>query len=90
VGRDAKGVYAYSNVCTHQGGRVPAPDASGVSKCCLHGSKYDVNGDVIAGITTSQNPLPHYEVRLEGSGIDVTVVVNLSAEVTDRKARLAL
>lgn len=88
VGRDAQGVYAYSNVCTHQGGRVPAPDSHGVSKCCLHGSTFDQNGDLLKGITASQKSLPHLDVRLEGSGADATIVVRLDVELGDRTTRL--
>ena len=90
VGRDANGVYAYSNVCTHEGGRVPAPDAEGISRCCLHGSKFDRAGGIVSGITPGQRDLPHYRVRLEGTGSDAVVVVNLSEEQMDRSARLAV
>ena len=90
VGRDEKGVYAYSNVCTHQGGRVPGPDAEGISRCCLHGSRFDRTGALVSGITPGQGDLPHYRLHLEGTGVDAVVVVDLSQEQMDRSARLAL
>lgn len=90
VGRDAQGVYAYSSVCTHSGGAVGAPDAAGVSKCCLHGSKFDRNGDLVKGIVPGQDDLPHYQVRIEGSGTDAMVIVRVGEVEPDRAARVAV
>jgi Rieske Fe-S protein len=90
VGRDAEGVYAYSSVCTHSGGVVEAPDAKGISRCCLHGSEFDTNGDVVKGIVPGQADLPHYKVRIEGSGSSATVIVSVGTSEPDRAARVAV
>ena len=88
VGRDALGVYAFTNVCTHQGGHVLPPDASGVSHCCLHGSQYDTNGDLVKGVAPGQTSLNHLKVRLEGVGTGAVVVVSLTEVESDRAARV--
>jgi nitrite reductase/ring-hydroxylating ferredoxin subunit len=73
VGRDANGVYALSNSCTHQRGTVTAPDASGTARCCLHGAEYDGTGAVTKGIVPDQPALTQWSVRLEGFELVVRV-----------------
>ena len=90
IGRDDRGVYAYSSACTHAGGLVPIPDNMGVSKCCLHGSQFDRNGDVIKGVVASQASLRHLKVRVTGSAAQATVYVDLAQEETNRQSRVSV
>ena len=85
IGRDDLGIYAYSNVCTHQGGIVPVPDATGISSCCLHGSKFDATGALVKGVVGSQGDLPHFVVRIEGD----EVVVRVGDVELDRSFRVS-
>jgi Rieske Fe-S protein len=72
LGRDAKGLYAMTSTCTHEGcdmiadGRV---SGNGVV-CSCHGSTFDLNGNVTHGPATE--PLAHFEVNVDAMG-NVTV-----------------
>jgi hypothetical protein len=41
VARDQAGLFAHSNVCTHEGCEVPTPDTNGVSVCPCHLARFD-------------------------------------------------
>ena len=68
LGRDAGGLYAMTNTCTHQGCDAE-PVGSGSSatvRCPCHGSQFDRNGAVVRGPASS--PLTHFAVSVDGSG----------------------
>lgn len=73
VGRDERGLFAYTFVCTHNGCAVPAPTSrdSG-SRCLCHGSRYDGEGMVTEGPATQS--LANYRVFVCGG--DVYVLPN--------------
>lgn len=62
LGRDARGVFAFSATCTHSGCVVGAPDTSGNMVCACHGSRFDGAGRVLNG--PAREPLQHYRVRV--------------------------
>jgi Rieske Fe-S protein len=62
IGRDARGLFAYSAVCTHQACTVQAPDAEGVTVCNCHGSRFDGSGRVVRG--PASEDLDHFAVRV--------------------------
>jgi Rieske Fe-S protein len=82
VARDAMGLYAYSNVCTHQGYTIPIP-VMGVSTCPGHASQFDANGDLRPGPGPATINLPHYPVMINSG----RVMVDTSMTVTDRTTR---
>ena len=58
--RDDLGLYAISSVCTHLGCLV---SYDGIQfECPCHGSKFDLNGDVLNG--PAQSPLVHVELTV--------------------------
>ena len=68
IGRDAKGVYAMTLTCTHQGCDIATRGAvapSGVS-CSCHGSTFDANGNVTGG--PASGPLAHFAVTADSAG----------------------
>ena len=68
VGRDARGLFAYSSVCTHAGCTVPAPSsASSGSTCPCHGSRYDNDGMVTGG--PAMRSLVNYELIVCGGNV---------------------
>jgi Rieske Fe-S protein len=80
VGRDASGVYAMTLICTHAGCDMSSEgsvSAQGVD-CFCHGSRFDVNGDVING--PAQSPLEHFQVTVDASG---AITVDASVTVAD-------
>lgn len=89
VARDAGGIFAYSNVCTHGGCTIPTP-SSGTSECPCHLSTYDATGTLLRGQSGSQPSLPHHPVRLEGSGATAQIMVNAGATLSDRNSRVAV
>ena len=72
IARDAKGLYAMTTTCTHQGcdlassGRVSGTEI----QCACHGSVFDANGGVVNG--PAQKPLEHFAVSVDASG-EITV-----------------
>ncbi len=72
--RDAEGVFAVSNVCTHLG-CIVKPSATGFY-CPCHGSRFDRTGQVLAG--PAPRPLPWLAVRKAGEN---TYVVDEEKEV---------
>ena len=51
LGRDANGLYAMSNICTHEGCAMEVSNSGGADKliCNCHGSTFDANGGVTRG-----------------------------------------
>ena len=80
VGRDVRGLYAVSAVCTHLGCIVR--DAESGFACPCHGSRYDDTGHVIAG--PAPRALSFVRLKLEVNG---AVYVDL-ADVVDPDVRL--
>ncbi len=61
IGRDARGIFAYSNVCPHRSCAVPAPaSATATSRCPCHSAIFTSEGAVVSGPTT--RPLVNYPV----------------------------
>jgi Rieske Fe-S protein len=67
VGRDARGVFAYSSVCTHNGCTVPAPSGGKPSSCPCHGSQFSGDGANVRG--PASRPLANYRVVLCGADL---------------------
>jgi Rieske Fe-S protein len=89
VARDANGLFAYSNVCTHEGCPIPVPATDGTSTCPCHHARFDAQGDNLVGPNGRGTlaPLPHFAVTLEGSGPDARIVVDTGTRQLDRTAR---
>ena len=68
LGRDANGLYAMSNVCTHEGCTMEVGGAGGAAElvCNCHGSIFDANGGVTRG--PARAALAHYKVDLASDG----------------------
>ncbi len=68
LGRDTVGLYAMSNVCTHQGCAVGVIGAAGQEtlSCPCHGSAFDANGAVTRG--PARTPLAHYQITSAADG----------------------
>ncbi|MFO0608383.1 MAG: Rieske (2Fe-2S) protein [Polyangiales bacterium] len=70
VGRDARGIFAYTNVCTHRSCAVPAPaSAAATSRCPCHGATFTSEGAVVSGPTST--PLRNYPVYVCGGNVYV-------------------
>lgn len=82
--RDDAGFYAFRNKCTHDGCEVPCP-IDGVITCPCHGSKFNLNGDVIGGPALTD--LRHYLVTFECVGEDVKIYVDKDTVLDDRQTR---
>jgi Rieske Fe-S protein len=79
VARDAGGVYAMSNVCTHAGCLLDDSShtvAAGLT-CPCHGSAFDGNGGVTRG--PARDALQHYAVTIAADG---TITVDGSQPVS--------
>ena len=69
LGRDAKGLYAMSLQCTHQGCAVVQQSGNQLL-CPCHKSVFDSNGAVLVG--PAKLPLPHFAVTVDAAG-NITV-----------------
>jgi cytochrome b6-f complex iron-sulfur subunit len=73
----AGGVYALSAVCTHLGCITRYLSDEGVIACPCHGSRFDLEGNVVHG--PAPRPLPWIEVREDATSgvliVDTGVVV---------------
>jgi Rieske Fe-S protein len=65
LARDAQGLYAMTNTCTHEGCDV-APSSGSTLYCSCHGSRFDDNGAVLHGPASS--PLVHFAVIVDAAG----------------------
>jgi cytochrome b6-f complex iron-sulfur subunit len=70
--------YTLSAVCTHLGCITNWKPDQGIIACPCHGSKFDTEGNRIAG--PAPRPLPHYSIVLNDQG---RLVVDKSAVVND-------
>jgi nitrite reductase/ring-hydroxylating ferredoxin subunit len=68
LARDTNGLYAMTQVCSHQGQLVSILAAGGttVLHCYGHGSEFTTNGAVLTGPAT--RPLEHFRVDLAADG----------------------
>jgi Rieske Fe-S protein len=68
IARDARGIYAMTLTCTHEGCDIATEGTVSASSivCGCHGSEFDANGDVVRGPATS--PLDHFAVTTDTSG----------------------
>ena len=82
VGRDARGLFAYTSVCTHNGCTVPAPSAGAGSSCPCHGSTYNSEGMVTGG--PAARSLDNYRVVV--CGTDVYLQMSMVVPVGTRTA----
>jgi cytochrome b6-f complex iron-sulfur subunit len=85
IARDAQGVYAMTLICTHQGCDMSMQglvSASGID-CGCHGSRFDVDGNVVNGPASS--PLQHYQVTADAQG-NLTIDGNVPVPATVRLA----
>jgi nitrite reductase/ring-hydroxylating ferredoxin subunit len=78
VGRDARGLFAFTAVCTHSGCVVDSPAADGTSTCPCHGSRFDGQGSVLRG--PAKAPLGHLALILCGRTLYVRPRVPVSRE----------
>ena len=72
IGRDAGGLYAMTLICTHAGCDISQQgevSAQGVV-CNCHGSRFDVDGNVLSGPAPA--PLEHFQVVVDTTG-EVTI-----------------
>jgi Rieske Fe-S protein len=68
VGRDSKGLFAMSAICTHAG-CVLDDNAGTIAAglyCSCHGSSFDGSGNVTHG--PARSPLQHYEITVAADG----------------------
>lgn len=79
VGRDAKGLFAYSNTCTHNNScQLNNPNAtSGAMTCPCHGAAFDGNGKVTRGPAT--RALANYKVTVCDGHVYVDKSVTVAA-----------
>jgi cytochrome b6-f complex iron-sulfur subunit len=70
------GVYALSAVCTHLGCITRYRSDENAIACPCHGSRFDLEGDVVNG--PAPRPLPWLDVQVDAAGnlvVDTSVVV---------------
>jgi len=70
------GVYALSAVCTHLGCITRYRSDENAISCPCHGSRFDLEGDVVNG--PAPRPLPWLDVQIDAAGnlvVDTSVVV---------------
>jgi len=86
LGRDANGLYAMSNVCTHAGCLMDVATSSGqtILSCGCHGSVFSATGAVTRG--PAQSPLTHYRVDVAADG----AITIQGADVVSSAARTAV
>ena len=85
IGRDQNGVYALTLVCTHEGCDMSTQGTVGSSGilCDCHGSRFDVDGNVLLGPASS--PLQHYLVTADAQG-NLTIDGNSPVAASTRLA----
>jgi cytochrome b6-f complex iron-sulfur subunit len=70
IARDAKGLYAMTLTCTHQGCDMSGGVSSSRISCRCHGSQFSANGEVLQG--PANQPLQHFAVTVDAQG-EITV-----------------
>lgn len=76
VVRAREGFHALSSVCTHLGCITRYQPDDGVIACPCHGSRFDLDGEVLAG--PAPRPLPRFQLALTSRGeieVDTSLVV---------------
>ena len=83
LGRDPMGLYAMTQVCTHQGQLVEVVTVAGVPAlhCYGHGSDFTMNGAVTHGPAGS--PLEHFKVEVADDG-SITIQGGTLVAATER------
>jgi Rieske Fe-S protein len=86
VGRDAKGLYAMTAICTHLGCDMSGGDGKVKGKdeldCTCHGAQYDAKGEPKNDVTST--PLDHLKLIVDGER--VIVVIGSSVDPDERVA----
>ena len=70
------GIFALSAVCTHLGCITRPVSSEGIIACPCHGSRFDLEGNVIQG--PAHRPLPWLQVSADAGGnitVDTSVVI---------------
>lgn len=86
IGRDERGVYALSLICTHEGCDMSVAGSvsyGGGIRCACHGAEFDREGNVESG--PARTALEHYAVSVDASGaitIDTSTLAETSARST--------
>ena len=86
IGRDDKGIYALSLICTHRSCDISTQGSvsfAGIT-CNCHGSKFSGNGAVTQG--PANQPLEHFKVDIDAAG-ELTIQ---GGTVVDAAARTAV
>jgi cytochrome b6-f complex iron-sulfur subunit len=60
---DDKGYKAFENKCTHMGGQVAYIPKDGFMQCSWHGSRFDIEGQVVKG--PAKKPLTELKTSLD-------------------------
>jgi Rieske Fe-S protein len=60
---DDKSYKAFENKCTHMGGQVAYRPKDGFMQCALHGSRFDIEGNVVKG--PAAKPLTELKTSLD-------------------------
>jgi len=79
VSQDASGLYAFSDLCTHDRCPVNPPAANGHTYCACHGSRFDGNGAVLVG--PASRPLPHFALTVCDGSVYVDTATRVAATV---------
>jgi cytochrome b6-f complex iron-sulfur subunit len=66
---DEKGYKAFENKCTHLGGQVAYKPKDGFMQCALHGSRFDIQGNVVKG--PAEKPLTELRTSLDKDELTV-------------------
>lgn len=77
VSQDANGLYAFSDLCTHDRCPVNPPATNGHTYCACHGSRFDGNGAVLVGPAT--RPLPHFALTVCDGSVYVDTATRVAA-----------
>jgi nitrite reductase/ring-hydroxylating ferredoxin subunit len=68
--RTKTGVFAYSMICTHQGGSLAYNRSTKQLACPLHGAKFDpLKGGQVVSAPADTKPLPKIKVAIKGGWV---------------------
>lgn len=79
VGRDAGGLFAFSQICTHVECVVNPPNALGIIECPCHFSHYNRFGEIQPG-SLGRRDLTHYVVTVQNGRIIVDTTQTTTTE----------